>query len=120
MFDKTGSVSGIVDWEWSRQNACAGFDAVHLAAWAASDYYKRDLSNVLVALAETRDVPPPVWQFLENIFPSLDLAMEDLPHLAKLVWLHVLFRSGVWTEPPTDEWMNQFADGMLAMVRASR
>jgi len=120
LFDEKDAVSAIVDWEWSRSDASAGFDLVHLGAWTASDYLKKDVSQVLASWTAGGIVPDPVLKLFERTFPALDLKMSDLPPLAKLVWLLVFFRSSIWTRAPRPDWVKKFAPPMLAAIRASR
>jgi hypothetical protein len=120
LFDSSDAVSAIIDWEWSRPDACAGFDIVHFGAWTASDYLKKDVSQVLVGWMDGEDVPEPVASLFAAMFPALELENSDLPHLAKLVWLLVFFRSSIWTRAPTPHWVNKFSAPMRATVRASQ
>ena len=46
---------------------------------------------------------------LGNTLATLGLQPADVKPLAKLLWLATLFRSGIWTRPPTEDWIEHFA-----------
>jgi hypothetical protein len=118
LFDKDDNLTAIVDWEWARANGCAGLDAMSMAVTAVGLNENRDFSSIVCALI-AGEGPPMARDYLRKTLPLLDMNLADVEGLAKLYWLNLIFRSGVWTEPPGKSWWHQMLAPMMA-VRAGR
>lgn len=113
LFDKSGGVSAILDWEWTRRGACAGFDAVHLGIRASAARSGTDIPSFAAAVVRSRKIPSATRAYFEVILRRLGLRDADLIPLAKLVWLYVIFRTGIWTSPTYSDWLTKSVQPML-------
>ena len=120
LFDDQGEVSAILDWEWTRELGCAGFDAVFLGVAAAAEKFSISQTALAVDIARSNEIPAPLTQYFQTILPRLDLDMDDLAPLAKLVWLGMIFRSAVWTPPTYDDWLAKAVATMQSSANSSR
>lgn len=115
LFDSGDNVTAIIDWEWTRDNGCAGFDAVQIAITAAAEYDQCDFAAIACEFAAGRG-PKGVRGFLEYVLPLIDMREDDIPHLAKLYWLDLVFRGGVWTQSPNPRWWRKMVEPMAAIM----
>lgn len=113
LFDNQGEVCALLDWEWTRQLGCVGFDAVYLGIAATADKFGVPQSTLATNLIRSRDTPSVMSTYFSAMMPQLDLGTEDLVHLAKLVWLTIIFRSAVWTSPTYEDWLPKTVAAML-------
>jgi hypothetical protein len=117
LFDGHGDVSAILDWEWTRERGCAGFDLVFLGIAAAAEKLAIDQTTLAADIAQSRDIPTELRKYFVEILPQFDLNIADLVPLARLVWLNIIFRSSVWTPPPYDDWLVRAIAVMRGSVR---
>jgi len=106
-------LSGLIDWERSRPDAVAGFDALHLVMFSFSAWRGTSPLQVLCMLWD--DLCEPVLErLLAYAGQATDLSTEDLRHVALLIWLLHLSRHGLqvrdWTDARRRDWLEEPAD----------
>jgi hypothetical protein len=119
----TPAVSGLLDWERSRPDACAGYDALHLvmftfAAWRGCSPLQV-LCMVWDGLCE-----PTLERLLSSVQIGLGLTVDDLRHVAIELWLLHLCRHAVdspkWDDRRRREWLEDPADSVERWLTARR
>lgn len=86
LFDSDAKLVGIIDWERARAGAVAGYDAVHLVVHSFAHW--RGCPEWQVPCMLWDDQCEPVLERLfELVAVTLQLGMDDLRHIALLVWL---------------------------------
>jgi len=117
LFDENDNVTAIVDWEWTRAKGCAGFDAIHVAISAVAEHERNDFASVASKLI-VGGGSPRILKYLDRTLPKLDMDGSDIPSLAKLYWLNLIFRGGVWTKPPNNRWWPKITESIFALKGA--
>jgi hypothetical protein len=115
-----GRLTGVVDWERSRCDAVAGFDAFHLVAFSFAQW--RGCPPLDVPCMLWDDVAEPVLERLFALIAAqLGLDRDDLCHIALLWWLMHLQHHAAdrhqWGATRCREWLDgpaRSAAGWLA------
>jgi hypothetical protein len=110
----------VTDWEWTRADGCAGYDLTYLGISAGAERFGLEFATLAANLVRLTDVPPPVEKYFQAALPRINLAPGDIAPLAKLAWLGTIFRSSVWTPPPSPDWIAGAARPMIDTLTASR
>lgn len=108
LFDEAAQLRGIIDWERSREGATAGYDAVHLVVHAFARW--RGCSEWEVPCMLWDDHCEPVLErLLALVAGTLGRSLDDLRHVALLVWLaHLHQHAGTrndWGAGRRREWV---------------
>lgn len=120
LFNENPQVTAIADWEWIRAQGCAGYDAIHLIILAYADKEKLDIAATAAMLSSSNDLPPQLDIILKDILPDFGLSREDVIPLAKLVWLTIIFRSGIWTDIVHNNWLQNTIAPMQAIYKEAK
>lgn len=115
-------LAGLIDWERSRPRACAGFDALYLVAFSFSAWRGCAPMQMLCMLWD--DLCEPVLErLLAHVGRATGLSIEDLRHVALLIWLLHLSRHGPhmhdWTDALRREWLDEPAESALRWLARS-
>jgi hypothetical protein len=116
-------LTGMIDWERSRPDACAGFDALHLVMFSFSAWRGTTPMQMLCMLWD--DVLEPVLERLvAEAGQATGLDIEDLRYVALLIWLLHLSRYAgdmpTWSDARCRDWLEEPADSAQRwLVRAS-
>jgi hypothetical protein len=112
----------MIDWERSRPDACAGFDALHLVMFSFSAWRGTTPMQMLCMLWD--DVLEPVLERLvAEAGQATGLDIEDLRYVALLIWLLHLSRYAgdmpTWSDARCRDWLEEPADSAQRwLVRA--
>ena len=109
----SSQVSGLIDWERSRPDAVAGFDALHLVMFSFAAWRGTSPLQVLCMLWD--DLCEPVLERMLTLASlTTGLSIEDLRYVALLIWLLHLSRHGLqmheWTDARRRDWFDEPAD----------
>jgi hypothetical protein len=101
-------VSGVLDWERSRQSASVGVDAVHLLMFSYAHWRGCPEPDVLRMIWD--DVRDPVLEHLISIVrDELDLSARDIGYIGLQLWIMHLARHanaiGGWSDKKRREWL---------------
>jgi hypothetical protein len=86
LFSK-GHVTGIVDWDRTRANGCAGIDALHLAFMSYAMWSGIPVSELLADVCTDNWHFPWLSSYCALIEEAFSLSSNDLRYLAILLWL---------------------------------
>jgi hypothetical protein len=110
LFGDAGQLCGIIDWERARERTTVGYDAVHLVIHAFARW--RGCPEWQVPSMLWDDHCEPVLERLYALVAAqLDMSMNDLRHVALLVWLvhlrqHVATRA-TWKQERHRDWLEE-------------
>jgi hypothetical protein len=85
-------VSGIVDWDRSRELGCAGYDALTMGFMSYAMWGKVYLSDVLADIWRPKEQwrYPWLYDYTETVRKAFSLTQDDVRGVAMLLWLSTL------------------------------
>ncbi len=85
-------VSGVVDWDRSREFGCAGYDALTMGFMSYAMWGKVYLSDVLadIWLPKEQWRYPWLYDYTETVRSAFSLTQDDLKGVAMLLWMSTL------------------------------
>ena len=108
--DSPPQLTGLIDWERSRPDACAGFDALHLVMFSFSAWRGTTPMQVLCMLWDDM-LEPVLERLLAHAGQASGLAIEDLRYVALLIWLLHLSRYAsdmpTWSDARRRDWLDE-------------
>ena len=110
LFDDEGSISGVIDWEWSRENGMPLFDAMHLLTRSGFCHNNASFPELLSSVWKGGENW--VWMagYLDEVIQESGLSHNDVQHIALLLWLDTIWKGYVVTQPEYAEWLDDMIE----------
>lgn len=89
----TNRVTGIVDWDRARRNACPAFDALHLGFMSYAMWADKYVSELLASLWTDNWEYPWLSQYAKHIAATFAMSISDLQGAAALLWLSYFYHA---------------------------
>jgi hypothetical protein len=103
-------LSGVMDWEWFWENGIAGFDALTLILEIEASKRRSSIVAVLTGFLNSTLSSDEFASRIALIRTRFLLSVDDLYHLAILLWLRILWVGCVMTVPAGPRWINRMLE----------
>ncbi|HKX36935.1 MAG TPA: phosphotransferase, partial [Rhizorhapis sp.] len=105
LFDEFGRPSGLVDWEWSRDQGLPAYDALYLILMAISERRGVGINTCIPAIWDKSMRDEWLDAMLQKVSETFGLTSEDLTRIAILVWFGTIRRSAIDTTGTSSGWL---------------
>ena len=110
LFDDEGSISGVIDWEWSRENGLPLLDALHLLARSGFCHNYATFPELLSSVWTGGENWVWMASFLDEAIHESGLSLNDVQHIALFLWLDTIWKGYVETQPEYAEWLEDMVE----------
>ena len=110
LFDDEGSISGVIDWEWSRENGLPLLDAMHLLARSGFCHNNASFPELLSSVWTGGENWVWMASYLDEAIHESGLSLNDVQHIALFLWLDIIWKGYVETQPEYAEWLDDMVE----------
>jgi hypothetical protein len=106
LFSEHGTPSGLIDWEWCRNDGLPAFDLLQLIFGTLAENRRMPIPQLLAQVWDEPSREPWINALLSQICQKLNLNWEDLVRIALVLWLGIVRRSAVDTTGTSKNWFD--------------
>jgi hypothetical protein len=100
-------LTGVIDWEWARQDGAPLYDVMHLAAMTFLEMEKVPLGQVLNLFLNLHTAPEWFQKYIRDAVRRFGLMMSDVPEVGKLMILRHIWQSYCLTYSGGEAWLTK-------------